>query len=62
MIKANIEAKLEQQQARLKECEDNLIKMDRLLESYKSIRNSLLSERSDIIWRIEELKEELEND
>ena len=62
MLKANTEAKLQREEQKLKEVEDNLIRMDRLLESYKKICNQLLSDRSDIIWKIEELKEEMEND
>ena len=61
MLSANIEAQIEAKQATLKQVEDDLLRMDKLLESYKKIRNSLLSERSDLIWKIEELKEELEN-
>lgn len=57
MIKANITAQIEAQESRLKEVEDNILKLGRLIDGFKRQQSILLSERSDIIWKIEDLKE-----
>lgn len=61
MLKAYIEAKLEAKQNKLKEVEDEILRLGRLIDKFKAQEKELLSDRSDLIWEIEELKEELEN-
>ena len=62
MLKAYIEAKLEAKQNKLKEVEDEILRLGRLIDKFKAQEKELLSDRSDLIWEIEELKEVLEND
>lgn len=62
MLKANIEAKLESKQNKLKEVEDEILRLSKLIDKLKEREKKLLSVRADLIWKIEELKEELEND
>lgn len=60
MIRANIEAAI---QAKLKEMEKNdeeLKKVDNLINNLKSERNKLLDKDTDLYYEIEELKEKLE--
>ena len=60
MLKANIEARLEAKQNKLKEVEDQILRLGRLIDKFKVQEKELLSDRADLIWKIEELKEELE--
>lgn len=62
MLKANINAQIEAAQAKLTGVESDLQKLVKVIESTKVLRDKLLEQRSDIIWHIEELKEELENE
>lgn len=62
MLKANINAQIEAAQAKLSGVESDLQKLVKVIESTKVLRDKLLEQRSDIIWHIEELKEELENE
>lgn len=61
MLIANIQAQIEAKTAQLISTEDDILKINNLIKSLETNRNDLLNKRSDIIWKIEELKEELEN-
>lgn len=61
MLKANIEARIEIKQSKLKEVEDEILRLCRLENRIKEQEKKLLSDRADLIWAIEDLKEELEN-
>lgn len=61
MLIANIQAQIEAKNAQLISTEDDILKINNLIKSLETNRNDLLTKRSDIIWKIEELKEELEN-
>ena len=61
MLKANIEARLEAKRNKLKEVEDEIFRLGRIIDKFKAQEKELLSDRADLIWKIEELKEELEN-
>lgn len=62
MLKANINAQIEAAQAKLSGVESDLQKLVKVIESTKVLRDKLLEQRSDIIWHIEELKEELQDE
>ena len=62
MLKANINAQIEAAQAKLTGVESDLEKIHKLIESTKVLRDRLLEQRADIIWHIEELKEELQDE
>lgn len=62
MVRANITAQIEQLEKDLYSTEEELKKLYNLVEGIKKQRNILLEKRSDIVWKIEELKEELNNE
>lgn len=62
MLAANIQAQIEAEQVKLSGVESDILKLLKVIESTEKLRNQLLEKRSDIIWKIEELKEELENE
>ena len=61
MIRANIEAQIERQAVKLNDVELDIMRLGKVIDSLKEQQSYLLSRRSDIIWKIEELKEELED-
>ena len=62
MVRANIEVQIERQAVKLNDVERDIMRLGRVIDNLKEQQKSLLSKRSDIIWKIEELKEELNND
>ena len=62
MIRANIQAQIESQAVKLNDVERDIMRLGRLIDGLKEQQSNLLSRRSDIIWKIEELKEELEDE
>ena len=62
MVRANIEVQIERQAVKLNDVERDIMRLGRVIDNLKEQQKNLLSKRSDIIWKIEELKEELNND
>ena len=62
MLIANIKAQIEQKEKELYDLESEILKLGRIIDGLKQQEKILLSNRSDLIWKIEELKEELGND
>ena len=62
MVRANITAQIEQLEKDLYSTEEELKKLYNLVEGIKKQRNILLEKRSDLVWKIEELKEDLKDE
>lgn len=60
MLIANIEAQLEAKEKELHDVEDDILRIGKVIDNLKAQEKALLSKRSDIIWKIEELKEDNE--
>lgn len=60
MIRSVTEGKLESKQKELLEVEKDLTRLNNLIQSLEQQKNIKLKERSDIMYEISELKEELE--
>lgn len=60
MILSNLEARLEAKETELTSVEDDILKIGKLIDSLKAQEKTLLSKRSDIIWQIEDIKTEME--
>ena len=60
MIRIVTEGKLESKQQELQEVEKDIIRLNNLILNLKQQRESKLKERSNIIYEISELKDELE--
>lgn len=56
------QSKLESYQERLKIVEDDILKLGKVIQNLKAQESDLLSKRSDLIWKIEEVKEVLNNE
>lgn len=61
MLIANLDAQLEAKQTELTSVEDDILKIGKLIDSLKAQEKTLLSKRSDIIWQIEDIKTEMED-
>ena len=61
MIRSNIQAQIEQKEKELYNLEEDILKLGRVIDGLKKQESILLSNRSDLIWKIEELKEEINN-
>ena len=61
MLRSNVQAQIEQKEKELYSVEEDILKLGRLIDGLKKQESILLSSRSDLIWKIEELKEELNN-
>lgn len=59
MIKANIEAAIESKQKELSKNRDDILKLDKVLESIKLQQKKLLEKDTDLCYELEELKEQL---
>ena len=57
MIRANIEAAIEAKQKELDKNRDDILKLDKILESIKAQQRKLLVK--DLYYELEELKEQL---
>lgn len=60
MLIANIEAQIEAKEKELHDVEDDILKIGKVIDNLKAQEKALLSRRSDLIWKIEELKEDNE--
>lgn len=60
MLMANIEAQIEAKEKELHDVEDDILKIGNVIDNLKAQEKALLSKRSDLIWKIEELKEDNE--
>lgn len=60
MLIANIEAQIEAKEKELHDVESDILKIGKVIDNLKAKEAALLSKRSDIIWKIEELKEDNE--
>ena len=60
MLIANIEAQIEAKEKELHDVEDDILKIGNVIDNLKAQEKALLSKRSDLIWKIEELKEDNE--
>ena len=61
MIRSNIQAQIEQKEKELYQVEEDILRLGRVIDGLKKQEGILLSNRSDLIWKIEELKEEINN-
>ena len=61
MIRSNIQAQIEQKETELYNLEEDILRLGRVIDGLKKQESILLSNRSDLIWKIEELKEEINN-
>lgn len=60
MLIANIEAQIEAKEKELHDVESDILRIGKVIDNLKAQEKALLSKRSDIIWKIEELKEDNE--
>lgn len=60
MLKANIEAQIEAKVKELHEVESDILRLGKIIDHFKAKEKELLSKRADLIWKIEELKEDNE--
>ena len=61
MIRANIEAAIEAKQKELNKNRDDILKLDKVLESIKAQQRKLLEKDTDLYYELEELKDEMQN-
>jgi hypothetical protein len=59
MIKSNIEAAIESKQKEISKNRDDILKLDKVLESIKLQQRKLLEKDTDLCYELEELKEQL---
>lgn len=59
MLKANIEAAIESKQKEISKNRDDILKLDKVLESIKAQQRKLLEKDTDLCYELEELKEHL---
>ena len=60
MLIANIEAQIEAKEKELHDVESDILRIGKVIDNLKVQEKALLSKRSDLIWKIEELKEDNE--
>lgn len=60
MVRIVTEGKLDSKQQELQEVEKDLIKLNNLIQNLEQQKNIKLKERSNIMYEISELKDELE--
>ncbi len=60
MLISNLEAQIEANEKELNDVQNDIFKLGEIIDNLKAKEKDLLSKRSDLIWKIEELKEELE--
>ena len=59
MIIANIEASIESKQKEISKNRDDILKLDKVIESIKAQQKRLLEKDTDLCYELEELKEQL---
>lgn len=60
MLIANIEVQIEAKEKELHDVESDILRIGKVIDNLKAQEKALLSKRSDLIWKIEELKEDNE--
>ena len=60
MLMANLDAKLEELEKSLYQTEEDIRRLDRLIEGITKQKNILLTQRSDLVWKISEVKDEMD--
>lgn len=61
MIRSNIEAAIEEKEKEISENRDNILKLDKVLESIKAQQRKLLEKDTDLCYELEELRDEMQN-
>ena len=59
MIRANIEAAIEAKRKEIEKNQDEIIKLDKVLDNIKAQQRKLLEKDTDLYYELEELKEQL---
>ena len=59
MLKANIEAAIDEKEKELNKNRDEILKLDNVLEFIKLQQKKLLEKDTDLCYELEELKEQL---
>ena len=59
MIRANIEAAIEAKEKELSKNRDDILKLDKILDTIKAQQKKLLEKDTDLYYELEELKEQL---
>lgn len=59
MIRANIEAAIEAKRKEIDKNQDDIIKLDKVLDSIKAQQRKLLEKDTDLYYELEELKGQL---
>ena len=62
MIKANVEARIEQKQHERDQVLEQIQKLDKLIENLKKMQHKLLDKDTDLCYELEELQDELLQD
>ncbi len=62
MIKANIEAFIEAKEKEISKNRDDILKLDKVLDSIKAQQRKLLEKDTDLCYELEELKEQLKEE
>lgn len=58
MIRANIEAAIEAKRKEIEKNQDEIIKLDKVLDNIKAQQRKLLEKDTDLYYELEELKDE----
>ena len=61
MIRANIEAAIEAKRKEIDKNQDEIIKLDKVLDNIKAQQKKLLEKDTDLYYELEELKDEMQN-
>lgn len=59
MIKSNIEAAIESKQKQIELNRDQILKLDKIIDSVKGQQKRLLEKDTDLCYELQELKEKL---
>ena len=62
MLKANVEARIEQKQHERDQILEQIQKLDKLIENLKTMQHKLLDKDTDLCYELEELQDELLQD
>ena len=61
MIRSNIEAAIEAKEKEISKNRDDILKLDKVLDSIKVQQKKLLEKDTDLCYELEELKDEMQN-
>ena len=62
MIRSNLDAEISAKQMQLQILEKDLERVDNLIRSMEQTKQHILKDRSDILFEIEDLKDQMEDD